>query len=79
MSLNQTKNTNTFIFFKVRYKISNARLIDRTRPDGKNFPHIWRGDELGFITSQPKEMCFAKKFDARVAPNVIRGNLSTLQ
>ncbi len=41
---------------------SNARLIDRTRPDGKNSPHIWRSDEFSYIITQPIGVCFARKF-----------------
>ena len=45
---------------------SNARLIDRTRPDGKNSPHIWRNDEFDYIIKQPEDICFARKFDEKV-------------
>ena len=40
----------------------NARLIDRSRPDGKNSPHIWRSSEFSYIINQPANMCFARKF-----------------
>lgn len=43
-------------------KTFNARLIDRTRPDGKNSPHIWRMDEMDVLLSQPEGVCFARKF-----------------
>lgn len=49
----------------------NARLIDRTRPDGKNSPHIWRDNELEFLLEQPEELCFSRKFDVSIAPNVV--------
>lgn len=49
----------------------NARLIDRTRPDGKNSPHIWRNEEFGYITAQPEEICFARKFDEKIAFNLV--------
>lgn len=45
---------------------ANSRLIDRTRPDGKNSPHIWRLFEFDYIINQPEEICFARKFDERV-------------
>lgn len=45
---------------------SNARLIDRTRPDGKNSPHTWRTSEFDYLVSQPKEICFARKFNENV-------------
>ncbi len=50
---------------------SNARLIDRTRPDGKNSPHVWRTNEIGTLLSQPEECCFARKFDERVDMTVV--------
>lgn len=45
---------------------SNARLIDRDRPDGKNSPHVWRRDEVDYILSQPDGVLFARKFDESV-------------
>ncbi len=45
---------------------SNARLIDRSRPDGKNSPHVWRTNEFDYIINQPNEICFARKFDEKV-------------
>ena len=45
---------------------SNARLIDRSRPDGKNSPHIWRKQELDYLLSLPSNYCFARKFDEKV-------------
>ena len=44
---------------------SNARLIDRSRPDGKNSPHIWRRYEVDYILEQPEEICFCRKFDEK--------------
>lgn len=44
----------------------NARLIDRTRPDGKNSPHVWRSGEVAQLLSQPRGKCFARKFDEKV-------------
>lgn len=43
----------------------NARLIDRTRPDGKNSPHIWRYEDLDTILQAPDTKMFARKFDER--------------
>ena len=50
---------------------SNARLIDRTRPDGKNSPHIWRAEELPYILSRPEGICFARKFDENVDLEIV--------
>lgn len=50
---------------------SNARFIDRTRPDGKNSPHIWRAHEIDFLLGLPDEFCFARKFDEKVAPEAV--------
>lgn len=50
----------------------NARLIDRTRPDGKNSPHVWRSDELDFILNQPTNICFARKFDERIDIDIVK-------
>lgn len=50
----------------------NARLIDRTRPDGKNSPHIWRSDELDLLLNQPEEICFARKFSENVDFEIVR-------
>jgi hypothetical protein len=44
-------------------KSENARLIDRTRPDGKNSPHIWRIGELSVFRDKPANKMFARKFD----------------
>ncbi len=44
-------------------KSENARLIDRSRPDGKNSPHIWRIDELSVFKDKPTNKMFARKFD----------------
>ena len=44
---------------------SNARMIDRTRPDGKNSPHIWRKEEVEYLLNLPANFCFARKFDER--------------
>lgn len=49
----------------------NARMIDRTRPDGKNSPHIWRADEFNFLMSLPQEYCFARKFDEKVDMEIV--------
>ena len=61
---------------------SNARLIDRTRPDGKNSPHVWRNNELDYILSRSGAFCFARKFDENIdleiAENIcsiIKGNM----
>lgn len=51
---------------------SNARLIDRTRPDGKNSPHIWRADEFEYIINQPQNICFARKFDEKVDFDIVK-------
>jgi hypothetical protein len=51
---------------------SNARLIDRTRPDGKNSPHIWRLPELDFILAQPDDICFARKFDENIDFEIVQ-------
>lgn len=53
-------------------KPSNARLIDRTRPDGKNSPHIWRDNELETIRKQPVDICFSRKFNSEVAPIIVK-------
>ena len=45
---------------------SNARLIDRTRPDGKNSPHVWRKNEFDYIVNQSEDICFARKFDEKI-------------
>ena len=50
----------------------NARLIDRTRPDCKNSPHVWRSDELDFILNQPTNICFARKFDERIDIDIVK-------
>ena len=50
----------------------NARLIDRTRPDGKNSPHTWRIDDIEFIINQPQGMCFARKFDEHIDIDVVK-------
>lgn len=52
-------------------KSSNARIIDRSRPDGKNSPHVWRLNELSYIFSLPDEYCFARKFDERIDGSII--------
>ena len=49
----------------------NARLIDRTRPDGKNSPHIWRSEELSTLISDCPDKMFARKFDERVDFQVV--------
>ena len=59
------------LYIHARGKTCNARLIDRTRPDGKNSPHVWRDDEIAFIEAQPAEMCFARKFDTRIAAGIV--------
>ncbi len=41
----------------------NARLIDRTRPDGKNSPHVWRISDFSFFLNKPENKMFARKFD----------------
>ncbi len=51
---------------------SNARLIDRSRPDGKNSPHIWRSDEFDSIMDAPKEICFARKFDEKIDFQIVK-------
>lgn len=53
-------------------KTSNSRLIDRTRPDGKNSPHIWRDNEFETIIQQPVDICFSRKFDAVRAPQIVK-------
>lgn len=50
---------------------SNARLIDRTRPDGKNSPHVWRKEELNYLLKQPVDICFARKFDEGVDKEIV--------
>ena len=50
---------------------SNARLIDRTRPDGKNSPHVWRNEEFEYIINQPEDMCFARKFDENIDYKIV--------
>ena len=50
---------------------SNARLIDRTRPDGKNSPHVWRKEELGYLLKQPVDICFARKFDECIDKEIV--------
>ena len=49
----------------------NARMIDRTRPDGKNSPHIWRTNEFDYLMSLPEEYCFARKFDEKVDMDIV--------
>ena len=44
----------------------NARMIDRTRPDGKNSPHVWRREEVDYLLSLPDGFCFARKFDEKI-------------
>lgn len=44
----------------------NARLIDRTRPDGKNSPHIWRAEEADAILHAAPNKMFARKFDEKM-------------
>lgn len=56
----------------------NARLIDRTRPDGKNSPHIWRYEELTYILEQPANRCFARKFDEKIDLQIINAVLDAL-
>lgn len=51
---------------------SNARLIDRTRPDGKNSPHVWRKEELEYILNQSEEFCFARKFDEKIDFEIVK-------
>lgn len=60
-----------YLYLNRKGQTSNARLIDRTRPDGKNSPHIWRDSESDYIASQPSEICFARKFDAEIAPGIV--------
>lgn len=60
-----------YLYLDANGESLNARLIDRTRPDGKNSPHIWRDDELKYVLSQPEEMCFARKFDSKIAPHIV--------
>ena len=50
----------------------NARLIDRTRPDGKNSPHVWRSAEFETIIHQPNGYCFARKFDERIDIEIVK-------
>ena len=57
---------------------SNARLIDRTRPDGKNSPHIWRKEELENILNQPDDFCFARKFDENVDFEIVKSIYSKI-
>ena len=59
------------LFINEQGKTCNARLIDRTRPDGKNSPHVWRDDEMAYIEGQPAEMCFARKFDTQIAAGIV--------
>lgn len=49
----------------------NARLIDRTRPDGKNSPHVWRKEELTTLLNAPATKMFARKFDERIDANIV--------
>ncbi len=58
---------------------SNARLIDRTRPDGKNSPHIWRLKELEYIMNQGEGVCFARKFDENVDMNIVNKIYDTIK
>lgn len=58
---------------------SNARMIDRTRPDGKNSPHIWRMEELENLLSLPEEYCFARKFDEKVDLKIVENLFSMLK
>lgn len=51
---------------------SNARLIDRTRPDGKNSPHVWRNEELKYILNQSEDFCFARKFDEKIDFEIVK-------
>lgn len=50
---------------------SNARMIDRTRPDGKNSPHTWRKSEGEFLLSLPREYCFARKFEEKIDYEIV--------
>lgn len=50
----------------------NARLIDRTRPDGKNSPHTWRISDIESIINQPQGVCFARKFDEKIYLDVVK-------
>lgn len=60
------------VYINAEGKTSNARLIDRTRPDGKNSPHIWRDNELEIIRKQPVDICFSRKFNSEVAPIIVK-------
>lgn len=54
-----------------RFVSHNVHLIDRSRPDGKNSPHIWRSDEFDYIISSPERFCFARKFDENVDIQIV--------
>lgn len=60
------------VYINAEGKTSNARLIDRTRPDGKNSPHIWRDDEFETIKQQSEDVCFSRKFDSVLAPEIVK-------
>lgn len=49
----------------------NARLIDRTRPDGKNSPHIWRKEEFETLINADKNKMFARKFDEKTDIDIV--------
>ena len=56
----------------------NARMIDRSRPDGKNSPHVWRLDELRFLLTLPPQYCFARKFDERLDLGIVQALLESI-
>lgn len=41
---------------------SNARLINWTLPRERNSPHVWDVGDKDIIVSQPRHICFARKF-----------------
>lgn len=61
---------------------SNLRLIDRTRPERKNSPHVWRSDEYSYLISLPENMLFSRKFDENIDFDVVEkvyNNLKALE
>ncbi len=49
----------------------NLRLIDRTRPDGKNSPHVWRIEELETLLNAKENKLFARKFDEKIDMEIV--------
>ena len=54
-------------------ELGNLRLIDFSRPrNNPSSPYTWKVEDLAYILSQPKSICFARKFDEKVDFEIVK-------